>query len=52
VLWKVRTEFEKIYARAITADVEVIVEQPAGFKAQLGEIMSAVVTHEDQAARF
>ena len=47
-LWymPIRTQFEKIYARSIAADIKVFVEQPTGLEAQLGEVVSTIVAHE------
>jgi hypothetical protein len=49
---QLRTEFEKIYARAIAADVKVVVEQATSFEAQLGEVVAAIVTDEHEPAWF
>jgi hypothetical protein len=37
------TEFEEIYPRLVAPDVEIIIQEAAFFKAQLGEVMSTVV---------
>ena len=46
------TKFEKVHACAIAADVEIVVEQPTGFEAELGEVVPTVVADEDEPAGF
>lgn len=45
-----RTAVEEVHARAVAPDVQVLLQQPAAFHAQLGEVVPSVVAEQQLAS--